>query len=935
MGFREGRTTGRPGPLGRLLARLTARGKPPLSSARASFADLLGDSRAIALLVDPRTGAIEDASAAAAEFYGVARKALRGRALWELDTYGEAAVRDELERIASGMRRYVQSEHRGAAGETLSVEIHAAVVSEGDRSLALLLVHDISTQRRTEEELLRQSTDAHKLALVASRTQSAVIITDALGRCEWCNDAFSRLSGYALDEIRGRRPWRLLRAPIVAGASSLADAVRRVAQGETVACESVARSRDGERRFLHLDLQPVRTPAGLLTHYMAVIHDITARRESEERLAQTNDFLAKIIDTAATAIFTIDATRRITNVNAAFCAMTGHFPDEVLGKSCREILGESCNVEECTLFDGPEVSGPIYQRESHVRTKDGRLLTVLKNADVIVDQEGNATIGVESFTDVTELIRARRQAEAATEAKSRFLANMSHEIRTPMNGIIGMNDLLLETNLDDEQKALALTARAAAESLLDVIDDILDFSKVEAGKLKLEAIEFDPGAVVEQALDTVVHRAEQRGLGLVARLDPDLPPSVIGDPGRLRQVLLNLLSNAIKFTQVGEIVVRGDVVEMGDESVLLRFAVEDPGIGIDEAKLSGIFDPFTQADSSTTRRFGGTGLGLSISKALTTLMGGEIGATSREGEGSEFWFTTRAGRVRSAKRSQPLPDAFKAVARRVLICDPSREGRAALEAWLAHWGFDVVATNSADAALARLRAIVATEGSCAAVLVDLGLPGESALELGVALREHPDFRDIPRVLVGRISELPDAARWRAHGYPHYLLRPVKRAALLGAIRAALGIDEVPVGAAAAPGAVPLTPTAVVPGKLRVLVAEDNPINQKVALRVIERLGHHATAVANGREAVEAVAEGHFNVVLMDCQMPELDGYEATRAIRRLPTGKREIRIVAMTANALKGDRERCLAAGMDDYVAKPIRPETLARALMAGHASRV
>ncbi|MFO0896589.1 MAG: ammonium transporter [Pirellulales bacterium] len=673
-----------------------------------------------------------------------------------------------------------------------------------------------------------------------------------------------------------------------------------------------------------------------------VNQEISTREQAVAMLRRAEEKYRGIFENAVWGIFQTTHDGRYLAANPALARLYGYETPEAMIAGIADIerdlyVDPARRAEFARLMQQHDT---ISAFESQIRRRDGRVIWISENARAIRDQKGRLLCYEGTVEDITrrkeaeDLKRKTQAAEAANTAKSAFLANMSHEIRTPLNGVIGMIDLLTGTPLDAQQQRYARICRSSAQSLLSLINDILDFSKIEAGKLELEEVEFNVQLLLEDVLEMFAPRAEAQGLELACHIAQGVPTMVVGDPDRVRQILINLLGNALKFTQQGEVVVRAHLDEQAERHALVKFEVTDTGIGIPAERQNRLFSAFSQVDASTTRKFGGTGLGLAISKQLTELMHGQIGFTSVEGRGSTFWFTARFGRPAKTDPSAAL-SAESLRGLRVLIVDDNATNREILQEQLRGWGFETTCASDGARALAIAAEAAARQQPFALGVLDHLMPELDGLQLAQRLKADPATARMVLLVLTSLGETLTAADLARFGLAGYATKPVRQSRLLDTLLDAMARDPAQASGGDRPAAKAAAelPRTRRPGA-RILLAEDNDINQLVATEILTRAGYVVQVVSNGKLAVEALMADAFDLVLMDCQMPQMDGFEATGLIRQmeadglLPHGsQRRLPIIALTANAIKGDRQRCLAAGMDDHVSKPIDPQTLISAI--------
>ncbi|MDD4016482.1 MAG: PAS domain S-box protein [Kiritimatiellae bacterium] len=816
--------------------------------------------------------------------------------------------------------------------------------------------------RRTDNSIRLQQSQLQKseqrLSATLRSIGDGVITTDASGQVTDLNTVAERLTGWTAAEAAGQplgEVFRIVNALTRGAAENPVE--RTLREGTTVelANHTVLHAKDGSEHQIADSCAPIRGTDGRIMGAVLVFRDVSGDYQRRATLLASESRLRAITDAAQDAILMMDADGRISFWNPAAERIFGYTSQEVLGLDLHKLIapqrffaahdaafdtfretGQGAAVNHTTELRGLHKNGkeiPVELSLSAIHLEDGwHSVGLLRN---ITERERAKAELIESNRQLMETTAQARelaeQARTASTAKSDFLANMSHEIRTPMNGVIGMTGLLLDTKLTDEQRRYAETVRASAESLLGLINDILDFSKIEAGKMTLEILDFDLQDLLEDLAATLALRAQDKGLELLYSIATEIPCLLRGDPGRLRQILSNLVSNAIKFTPAGEVAIRVLLESESADSAVLRFSVRDTGIGIPKEKIGILFERFTQADASTTRKYGGTGLGLAICKQLAELMGGEVSVESEEGKGSEFSFTARlAKQAEGMKAATPPPADLHTV--RVLIVDDNATSREILTAYVSSWGMrPSEAADGPTAVQLLLKAAEAGDPFQIAVL-DMQMPVMDGEMLGQTIKADKRLAATALVMLTSLGTRGNANRFEEIGFTACLTKPARHQELKLALSRALAGQHkgrpYPQTVVRHPHSKDLS-TLFAGNRARILLAEDNITNQQVALGILKKLGLRADAVANGEEALKVLATLPYDLVLMDVQMPVMDGLEATRQIRNPQSAVRNhvIPVIAMTARAMQGDQESCLAAGMNDYVSKPVTPQALARVL--------
>lgn len=743
---------------------------------------------------------------------------------------------------------------------------------------------------------------------------------DRKGRIRFVNSSCAAITGFSKSKLTGMSVMALMATDedrdLVK--SLLEEAV--LEKSAPAQWSGVINTEDGRGRMVRIDWNPEDLDDTQRAGFILVITDITQRKLREAELEQAHALHRRILAAAATAIFVVDKDRRITSFNEEFTYLTGYEAEDILGRECATLGIHECR-EACALRDGKTPSSPV-RTEWNIVTKDGRVLNTLKKSAPLMDDRGEVVGAIESFVDVTELSEARKSAEEAYKAKSNFVANVSHEIRTPLNAVIGMTQLTLSTELTEEQREYLEAVNRSGEALLRLIDELLDMAKIEAGKLDLSSTNFGLRDCVGDTVGALAAAAQKKGLELVLSIAPDVPDNLLGDPGRLRQILFNLVGNAVKFSEWGAVLVEVSVEPGSGQSILLHFLIADNGIGIPAEKQESIFQPFEQADGAISLEYGGAGLGLAICAQLVSLMEGRIWVESEVGKGSRFHFTAEFARGRETSATllsaAPIPELVNIP---VLIVDDNAVNRRILEKNLLHWGMKPFSVPGGAQAISELHESAAVGRPFPLMVIDAVMPGMSGFELASRVSSD-DLSPKPRMIMLTSTGLPmDSAALIQCGVCAYLSKPVRQTELRDALVKTLGSCPFPAPSKDESRRRPLRKTS---RPLNILLAEDNPVNQTLTVNILKKMGHAVTVAGDGVAALEAVSHANYDLVLMDVQMPRMDGLTATKRIRELTLPrKKRLPIVAITAYAMESDKRKCLEAGMDSYLSKPIDVQKL------------
>ncbi len=895
------------------------------------FRQMFDQHVAIMLMIEPLSGKIIDANQSAADFYGYPLAQLRTMSINDINlptadtTLG--TLKQSLSDFSDNLSIVAQ---RLSNGEIRTVEVHSTPIGEENHMLLYSIIHDITDRIQYEQALQDKR---QRLADVLEATDTGTWEWNIQSGSVLYNKQAADIIGSTLDELSPGTITSWMENVHPDDLPTVKILIKKHFSGEIPHYKSEMRIRhkNGTWVWIHNRGKITRwSPDGAPLLMQGTHRDITRRKEAEDRLK----VLTRAIEQCPVSIVITDTQGKIEYVNPFFTTLTGYTLEEAIGQNPRILKTEQVNPDVFKNLWSTIMSGETWEGNLLNKSKDGRLfwehsvISALRNDGVITHFLAVKEDITEKFYISEQLLIEKEKAEAATVAKSSFLATMSHEIRTPMNGVIGMTGLLLDTSLNDEQREYAEIVRKSGESLLSLINDILDFSKIEAGKLDLEILDFDLRSTIEDTVDILALRASDKKLDLFCTIDSEVPLQLKGDPGRLRQIIINLAGNSIKFTEQGEVIIRATLKSDEAQFATILFEVQDTGIGIPAHRLSALFTPFTQVDGSTTRKYGGTGLGLAICKQLAELMDGQIGVSSEAGKGSTFWFSARF--EKQPDLNQETGDTTRAdvTGSRVLVVDDNSTNRKLITALLGNWGCHSAAAANGDSALQLLREAVDRGVPFQIALLDHQMPDMDGLQLGKIIKSDSLLENTSLVMVTSIGQRGEITAFEEIGFSGYLTKPIRQLMLKEAISRARGNGTTTVSEDSRTTELLAQPTITEQNKklIRILLAEDNVINQKVAQKMLKSLGYRVDMVANGLEAIRALEMINYDLVLMDCMMPEMGGFEATALIRSEGSMvlNHSVPIIAMTANAMSSDREECFEAGMDDYLSKPVKKEEMA-----------
>jgi len=950
------------------------------------FMELFEKHGAMMLLIDPQDGVIVDANSAASDFYGYPREQLRRMTIQQINTLTREQVAVERKRAKSELRNYFIFRHRLAGGEVRTVEVHTQPFEFDGRTLLFSIVHDGSKSEKISDAMRYQTANLEasieksvqaverrnhwiiailgvlsalmtlmiiklwqakslvlksQIELESEHQQlSAVLDGTNVGAWTWnvqtgettFNERWAEILGYTLEEISpvDIDTWMSLAHPDDLEFSG--ELLQQHFEGKFDYYEAEARMKHKDGYWVWIfdrgrvwqwteDGKPLMMSG---THL-----DITEQKQSAEMLKNSESRLRSLFELSQFGIALNDLeTGEFIELNHSLHKAAGYSKEEFLKLRYCDITPKEYESKDAAQLENLRATGRYGPYEKEYIHKDGTRYPVLLNGVLLKDPTTQRQLIWSIIEDIThskqtqlDLQAAKEVAEEASRAKSEFLANMSHEIRTPMNGVIGMANLLLDSGLTQEQHDLARTGKNSAESLLSLINDILDFSKVEAGKLELEPVDFDIGALMDEFGTTMAFRAQQKGLEIICPANPVQYQWFNADPGRIRQILTNLVSNAIKFTEQGEVAVYYTLQQQTTERTQIKINIVDTGIGLTIEQQGLLFERFSQADGSTTRKYGGSGLGLAISKQLVELSLRTQDHLGGPGKGSSFWFTldlANAEKQSTSSASNELKNL------RILMADANATNRQLFKLLFESWGVKYSFSENGQVLMNSLREGVTSGRPYDVAIIDLHLPGIDANQVGAQIAAIPELAGLPLVALSLAGQHGDKKQLETAGFTNCVSKPIEQSTLYNVLLRVIGVS-------AREG---FSDDRVEQGELsnaraRVLVVEDNLTNQLVAKGILEKQGMSIDIVENGEEALDALELSHYDMVLMDCQMPKMDGYEATRQIRN-PQSKvmnHNVPVVAMTANAMQGDHEKCIAAGMDDYISKPVDPTKLRNAL--------